>query len=105
MLITDSSEPYLGMITLAWWRASISNNLCPPEPVFIFVNIPITSDQSVWSQPSLLISTYQLCQHPLSFLAVTPIVTLSLNHFYLLITFRASCNIINILFVNTVLYS
>lgn len=52
--------------------------------MFIFVNILITSDQSMWSQPSCLIYTYQLCQHPLSFPAVTLIVTLSLN---LLITF------------------
>lgn len=56
--------------------------------MFIFVNIPITSDQSVWSQPSRLISTYQLCQHPLSSLAVTLIVSLSLN---LLITFGSHC--------------
>lgn len=56
--------------------------------MFIFVNIPITSDQSVWSQPSRLISTYQLCQHPLSSLTVTLIVTLSLN---LLITFGSYC--------------
>lgn len=56
--------------------------------MFIFVNIPITSDQSVWSQPSRLISTYQLCQHAPSSLAVTLIVTLSLN---LLITFGSYC--------------
>lgn len=86
-MIIDSSEACPGVIAFAW-QASVQNNWCPPEPVFIFVNIPITSDQSVWSQPSRLISTYQLCQHPLSSLAVTLIVTLSLN---LLITFGSHC--------------
>lgn len=63
------------------------NNRRPPEPVFIFVGVPITSDQSERPQPGRLISTHQPCQHVRRLSGSTRWLWLHRSIFHLLITF------------------